>query len=67
MRQVLRTVLILLAICHATAEAQSQHSVPRLVTVTGTFRPADGQPAGAVETVTVSIYADQEGGAPLWQ
>ena len=29
--------------------------------------PCQRQPAGAVETVTLSIYADQEGGAPLWQ
>ena len=29
--------------------------------------PANGQPAGAVETVTLSIYAEPEGGAPLWQ
>ena len=45
----------------------SSASVPRLINISGVFRPADGQPAGAVETVTVSIYADQEGGAPLWQ
>jgi len=31
------------------------------------FRPANGQAASAVETVTLSIYADQQGGAPLWQ
>jgi hypothetical protein len=31
------------------------------------FRPADGQPPGSVEIVTLSIYPVQEGGAPLWQ
>ena len=35
--------------------------------VTGVFRPADGQPPAAVETVTLSIYADEVGGTPLWQ
>ena len=45
----------------------SAAAVPRLINISGVFRPADGQPAGAVETVTLSIYADQEGGAPLWQ
>ena len=45
----------------------SSASVPRLINVSGVFRPADGQPASAVETVTLSIYADAEGGAPLWQ
>ncbi len=42
-------------------------SVPRLIKITGVFRPADGLPVGPVETVTLSIYADPEGGAPLWQ
>ncbi len=38
-----------------------------MITVTGVFQPVDGQPARAVETVTLAIYADQVGGAPLWQ
>jgi endosialidase-like protein len=42
-------------------------SVPRLINITGVFRPADGQPPAAVETVTLAIYADELGGAPLWQ
>src|SRR5215207_1748242 len=42
-------------------------SVPRVININGVFRPADGQPPGSVETVTFSIYADQEGGGPLWQ
>jgi hypothetical protein len=41
--------------------------VPHLIKIAGVFHPADGQPAGAVETVTLSIYADPEGGVPLWQ
>jgi hypothetical protein len=42
-------------------------SVPHLIKIVGVFHPADGQPAGAVETVTLSIYADPDGGVPLWQ
>jgi hypothetical protein len=42
-------------------------SVPRLINITGVFRPADGQPPAAVETVTLAIYADSQGGTPLWQ
>jgi len=42
-------------------------SVPRLIFLSGVFRPADGLPPGPVETITLSIYADAEGGAPLWQ
>src|SRR5437870_865047 len=49
------------------AQSSQTASVPRLVNVTGVFQPADGRPAGAVETITLSIYADQDGGAPLWQ
>jgi hypothetical protein len=56
----------------ALSRAQSPSStqsvvVPRLMTVSGVFQPADGQPPRAVETVTLSIYADATGGAPLWQ
>ena len=41
--------------------------VPRVVWFSGTFHPADRQPVAAVETVTLAVYADQEGGTPLWQ
>ena len=42
-------------------------SVPRLINVSGVFQPADGQPPGPVEVVTLSIYAQQDGDLPLWQ
>ena len=42
-------------------------SVPRLVNISGTFRPADGQRPARVEVVTLAIYADETGGEPLWQ
>ena len=41
--------------------------VPRLVWFSGTFQPADGQPPQSVETVTVAVYRDREGGEPIWQ
>jgi hypothetical protein len=41
--------------------------VPRLVWFSGTFQPADGQPPQSVETVTVAVYRDREGGEPVWQ
>ena len=55
------------AISAQSSQSVSSPSVPRLINISGVFRPADGQPASAVETVTLSIYADPEGGAPLWQ
>jgi len=51
----------------AFAQATQEQPVPRLITITGVYRPADGQPSATVETVTLSVYADQQGGAPLFQ
>jgi hypothetical protein len=50
-----------------SAQPPSSVSVPRLVSVTGVYRPADGQPPPAGTVVTLLIYADEQGGAPLWQ
>ena len=41
--------------------------MPRLVNISGVFHPADGQPPAPVEVVTLSVYAEPEGGVPLWQ
>jgi hypothetical protein len=57
----------LLAQSSQPSQASPSTSVPRLIKITGVFRPADGLPAVAVETVTLSIYADPEGGTPLWR
>src|SRR5262245_21177551 len=64
---ILSSWLVLLLPVAALAQSAQDQSVPRLINITGVFRPADGQPAGPVATVTLSIYADQQGGAPLWQ
>jgi hypothetical protein len=42
-------------------------TVPRLVRISGTFRPPIALPVGSVESVTFSIYKEPEGGTPLWQ
>ena len=60
-------VLCASAVSAQSTDSPSLESVPRLVTITGTFRPADGQRAGTFETVTVSLYAESEGGTPVWQ
>jgi hypothetical protein len=69
-----RALLVIVAIfcCPRLVFAQSPRAafpdqVPHLIKITGVFHPADGQPAGAVETVTLAIYAEPEGGVPLWQ
>jgi hypothetical protein len=71
----LRRTVVLLAssflVSAAPVAAQQTSSstttgVPRVVRVTGTFRPITGVPA-PVEIVTFAIYADETGGSPLWQ
>jgi hypothetical protein len=42
-------------------------SVPRLINITGVFRPADGGQPAPVETVTLAVYAEETGDTPLWQ
>jgi hypothetical protein len=66
---VFTTILSLLLIITSTADAQtaSPAAVPRVINLAGVFQPVDGQPPRAVETVTVALYADATGGAPLWQ
>jgi hypothetical protein len=61
--------LCVLAVSVAALRAQSPVAtgVPRLVRVTSSFRPADGQPPAPVETMTLSIYSQDTGGVPLWQ
>jgi hypothetical protein len=52
------------------AQTQSQAlltTVPRLVRITNSFHPANGQPAATVEGVTLSIYREEHDGAVLWQ
>jgi Chaperone of endosialidase len=64
--------IILLGLAPArAANAQSPTgavvSVPRLVNITGVYQPASGQSAPGGTVVTLTIYAEQTGGAPLWQ
>ena len=54
-------------LAQSTQSSQQSTSVPRLINISGTFRPADGQKPGRVEVVTLAIYGDETGGEPLWQ
>ena len=72
MLSAVRALLFLIIVSPSVVFAQSSPgtsspNLPRLINIGGVFRPANGQPAGVVETVTLSIYADREGGTPLWQ
>ena len=63
-----------LVIASTTAFAQSLHSasssssmsVPRVVSIGGEFRPADGSRPSGSETVTFRVYSEEHGGVPLW-
>src|SRR5436190_215473 len=68
----LAAVLILLVVVLivpglSSAQSASSVTVPRLIQITGVFQPVDGQPPSAVEIVTLSVYADADGGLPVWQ
>ena len=41
--------------------------VPRVIWFNGAFHPADKRPVAAVETVTVAVYREREGGDAVWQ
>lgn len=59
-------------LCATMAHAQlpeptAASAVPKLVRFSGAFHPADGLPVQPTESVTLAVYRDQNGGAPLWQ
>ncbi len=64
---ILSVCVFAIAATPAHAQSPTVTSVPRIVRVTSTFHPADGKPPAAVETMTLSIYAEETGGVPLWQ
>src|ERR1041384_1242065 len=40
---------------------------PKLVRFSGSLQPSSGRTAKGVESVTLAVYGEQSGGAPLWQ
>ena len=68
------TVALICFACLSGLQAQQLSSapttltpVPRLVWFSGAFHPADGLPVAPVETVTLAVYHDEQGGEALWQ
>jgi len=66
MRSTMILTIVLLAQGLLAQQADTKSPVPRLVRVANTFRPANGEPVSAIESVTLSIYRDERGGDPLW-
>jgi hypothetical protein len=50
-----------------SAQTPPSVSIPRLVSVTGVYQPANGQPPPPGTVVTLLVYAEPQGGTPLWQ
>jgi len=40
--------------------------VPRLINFSGNLKETSGKPLAGKVTLTLSLYAEQEGGSPLW-
>ena len=55
------------ALARAQSQASATVSVPRLITVTGTYQPASGQPVVGTAVMTLTVYAEATGGVPLFQ
>jgi hypothetical protein len=70
MRNAIRwTTLLALLSCFATlaaAQNSAAANVPALTSVSGILTGFDGKPLTGVVGVTLSLYKDQQGGAPLW-
>ncbi len=46
--------------------AHSSVTVPRLIKFSGVMKDGKGDAMSGIAGVTFAIYAEQEGGAPLW-
>lgn len=50
-----------------SSEPAAISAVPKLVRFSGSVPVPNGLPIQSVESVTLAVYRDQSGGAPLWQ
>jgi hypothetical protein len=57
---------VVLAACIYAQQPQPALSVPRQVRLSELFRPVSGGPPAPVESITLSIYGEEQGGTPLW-
>jgi hypothetical protein len=50
----------------SSADAAGGSVVPRLINFSGVLKDNSGKPLTGSVTLTLSLYAEQEGGGPLW-
>jgi hypothetical protein len=67
MRIAIAPVLALMSLTPLLAQETTATTIPHLVRFTATFHPANGLPVGPTESATLSVYAEEQGGTPLWQ
>ena len=60
-------VCLLTATIVSAQQSSRSDAVPRVMHITGVVAPANGKSAGSVETITLAIYAEENGGTPLWE
>ena len=61
------TLVVSVVVAPLAAQQPAIVTVPREMWISNVFRPANGLPPDPVESVTLAIYAEENGGAPLWQ
>lgn len=70
MSRYLRASLVLIFAVALSAfgqiNSESSTAVPRLIKFSGTVKAADGSPRTGVVGITFALYAEQDGGTPLW-
>jgi len=59
--------LSLVQLTFAQTSTATTSALPRLVRFGGTVKDASGAPLSGVAGITFALYAEQTGGAPLWQ
>lgn len=67
MRIAIAPVLALMSLTPLLAQETTATTIPHLVRFTGTFHSANGLLVGPTESATLSVYAEEQGGSPLWQ
>src|SRR4051794_10116090 len=64
---VTRFVAVVISVgCLVAQQTQSSSQAPRVIRISNTFRPANGLTASPVESVTLSVYREEQGGVPIW-
>jgi hypothetical protein len=59
-------VLVATAQCLSQSDSEMGKAVPNLVNLSGVLSDGNGKPLGHATSVAFAIYADEQGGSPIW-